>query len=53
MTVSDGIKGICQHVNAQKKQNKINDFVNAVLKCHLFVQNRKGTFGLCYRHEAQ
>ncbi|OTA20112.1 transposase [Xenorhabdus beddingii] len=32
---------------------EIRMIVKAVLKCHLFVQVRKGTFGLCYRHEVQ
>lgn len=35
MIVSDGIKGICQYVNAHKNQFKINEFVKAQLKCPL------------------
>ncbi|SYD79043.1 Uncharacterised protein [Klebsiella pneumoniae] len=33
MTVSDGIKGICQYVNAHKNQFRINDFVKAKFRC--------------------
>ncbi len=33
MTVSDGIKGICQYVNAHKNQFKINYFVKAKFRC--------------------
>ncbi len=31
MTVSDGIKGIYQHVNAQKKANKISYLVRIII----------------------
>lgn len=30
MTVSDGIKGICQYVNAHKNRFKINDLVRII-----------------------